>query len=152
MRFSKNCGLITLRYLANFYLCFKLNDNIDKQHLNHKVSLETTKSRSNQLQTQLDDAIMNLDSERNNQKAFQLKVNTYNFNQLITNFYLILFKKKIENYERQEAIHANMIDSLKLRVNELEVQLNDSVLKDANYLNELRLANTRVFKIYIELT
>jgi hypothetical protein len=53
----------------------ELNDHIDKHTLNHKVSLESTKSKANQLQSQLDEASLSLDIERNNHKNLLLKVN-----------------------------------------------------------------------------
>jgi hypothetical protein len=52
----------------------QLNDNIDKQNLNHKVSFEAMKSKSAQLESELDHSNLNLDIERNNYKNLQLKV------------------------------------------------------------------------------
>ena len=53
----------------------ELNDHIDKHNLNHKVSLESSKSKANQLQSQLDETKLHLDIERNNHKSLLLKVN-----------------------------------------------------------------------------
>lgn len=101
----------------------ELNDNIDKQSLNHKVNLETTKTRVNQLQDQLDNATLNLNSEKNHSKSLELQV---------------------DNLQRQETLQTNMIASLKVRINELETQLAENSSKDAHHLAQISDASNRV--------
>lgn len=52
----------------------ELNDHIDKQNVNSKASLESSKLRANQLQSQLDENKLHLEIERNNHKSLLLKV------------------------------------------------------------------------------
>lgn len=52
----------------------KLNDNIDKLQLGHKVQSESSNSKLTQLQADLDNATMALNNEINSNKNLQLKV------------------------------------------------------------------------------
>jgi chromosome segregation ATPase len=108
----------------------ELNDNIDKQSLNHKVNLETTKTRVNQLQDQLDNATLSLNSEKNHSKSLELQV---------------------DNLQRQETLHTNMISSLKVRINELETQLAENTSKDAHHAAQISDTHDRVsiFKLNV---
>lgn len=53
---------------------FKLNDNIDKLQLGHKVNSESTKNKLTLLQSDFDNATMALNNEINANKTLQLKV------------------------------------------------------------------------------
>ena len=52
----------------------KLNDTIDNFQLNHKVQLETSKTKLNETQMHLDEHSLNLANEKNNNKNLQLSV------------------------------------------------------------------------------
>lgn len=45
---------------------------------------------------------------------------------------------------RQESIHNNLITSLKLRITELENQLNEYTLKEADLLHQIKQLNEKV--------
>jgi hypothetical protein len=102
----------------------KLNDAIDKQNLHHKVNIEAIKTKSTGINAQLDDAILNLNNEKSNNKALQ---------------------SKIDSLVRQEAIHTNLISSLKSRIKELESESSKQITIDHNLIDQLRDSNLKVF-------
>ena len=100
-----------------------MNDTIDKQNLNHKVNIESIKTKSSSERAQLDDALLSLNNEKTNNKALQ---------------------SKIESLVRQEAIHTNLISSLKTRISELESETSKHITIDQNLIDQLRDSNHKV--------
>ena len=88
-----------------------------------KLSTDGLKNKESQMQTQLDEAQLNYQNEKNTNANLNLK---------------------IENLLRQDQIYSNLISTLKTRILELEAQLNEYSMNEPDLRNKLIEANDKV--------
>ena len=94
-----------------------MNGVIDKLQISSQKEIELLKSKSLYAQTELDNQKQNVLAEKTNFKALQAK---------------------LDSHQRQEEIQSNLISSLKLRISELEHQVNANTHREPELLIKLK--------------